>query len=834
MDASLPIYSCLPALKAALATQRTVILQAAPGAGKSTVLPLALLDEPWLAGQRMVMLEPRRLAARAVATRMATQRGEQPGQTVGYQVRFENRIGPRTRIEVVTEGILTRRMQNDTALDGVSLIIFDEFHERGLHADLALALCREIQQQLRDDLRVLIMSATLDSEALRSVLGDVPVISAESRQYPIETIYAERDSDAPIPALAVAGITRALTEQRGDVLAFLPGAGEINRTEEMLRERHPDILVHALYGDLPLDAQQAAITPDARGRRKIVLATSIAETSLTIEGVRIVVDCGYARVPRFDSSTGLTRLETVRLTRDSADQRAGRAGRLGPGFAYRMWSRETQQRLNAVRKPEILEADLAPLRLEIAQWGVRDALALGWITPPPPGALRQATELLESLGALREGALTQRGRLLLDWPTHPRLAHMLQEARDSGERRAPALAADIAAVMDERDPLPRGSGADISLRIDALRDWRATQRRTHGADARGLARIEKLAAQWRQQLGAQRDNAPVDPNEIGRWLMQAYPDRIAQARDNHSGRYKLANGRGVQLAVGDALIHAPLLVVAQLDGGTGAEGRVYLAAPLSIDDALSVARETDVVGWDAKLGLLVARREQRIGEIALSTKPLSKPPLEARVAALCGAIQSEGLALLNWTDAAQQLQARVHTVRLWRGADWPDFSDEALLTGVADWLPPWLERVSKRGDFARLDVHAMLLATLPYDKQRALDALAPTHLEVPSGSHIRLTYTADGAPPVLAVKLQEMFGLADTPTVNEGRSKVMLHLLSPAQRPIQVTQDLRSFWANTYPDVRKELRGRYNKHPWPEDPWNAPPTRRTVRASNRG
>jgi ATP-dependent helicase HrpB len=821
-------------LKRALHDHNTVVLQAPPGAGKSTVLPLELLDEPWFHGRHMIMLEPRRLAARTVAARMAHLRNEPLGHTVGYRVRFDNKVSRHTRLEVVTEGILTRRLQGDPILDGVGLVIFDEFHERSLDADLALALCREVQSALRADLRILIMSATLDGEALQFALGNPPIITAQGRQYPVDVRYMMRDPDGRLPDVMADAVTRAIADNAGDILAFLPGVADIQRAQALIEDRHSDVLVRPLYGELPLDAQQAAIVPDAQGRRKVVLATSIAETSLTIEGVRVVIDSGYSRVPRFDSRTGLTRLETVRVTRDSADQRAGRAGRLGPGVCHRLWSEQTQSRLIATRKPEILEADLAPLRLELAQWGVRDANELKWITPPPASAVRQASELLEELGALHNGQLTEKGRRMLDWPTHPRLAHMLIESQmQKRSATLPALAADVAALLDERDPLSREAGADLTLRVEALRHWRRTKNSLHGANTRALAQVDRIARQWRQQLNVREDNAHPDPFETGWLVAQAYPDRIAQARDASATQYKLANGRGVRLMDGDPMQHEAWLAVAHLDAGSGNEGRIFLAAPLHEDDLWPMAVERDLAGWDSKAGALVARRERRVGELVLDSKPITQMPAAQRAQVLCEVIRNEGLSLLNWTDAARQWQARANSLHVWRGGEWPAVDDESLLMKIDEWLAPHLDRVNKREDFAKLDLQSMLNDLLTHKQQQQLKQLAPTHIDVPSGSHIRLEYSVDGSPPVLAVKLQEMFGLADTPAVNEGRNKVMLHLLSPAQRPIQVTQDLRSFWANTYPIVRKELRGRYNKHPWPEDPWNAPPTRKTVKASNR-
>lgn len=820
-ETSLPIYSVLPALRKALRLHRTAILQAPPGAGKSTVLPLELLSEPWLLGQKIWMLQPRRLAARNAAARMAALLGEEVGQTVGYRVRFESRVGPQTRIEVLTEGILTRRLQKDPCLAGVGLVLFDEFHERSLQADLGLVLCREVQQALREDLRILLMSATLDAEGLGRLL-EAPVVTAEGRLYPVEVRYLPRDPEGPLPAVVAGAVSKALAEQEGDVLAFLPGVSEISRTEQLLAERHPEVKLTPLYGDLPLAAQQAAILPDP-ARRKVVLATSIAETSLTIEGIRVVVDSGYSRLPRFDATSGLTRLETVRVTQDAAEQRKGRAGRLGPGVCYRLWSQATHGQLLKERRPEILEADLAPLVLELAQWGVQDPYRLDWITPPPTGALRQARALLETLGALEGQALTERGKAMLEWPTHPRLARLLLEGQ---ALRQSALAADLAALLEERDPLPRGAGADVGLRLQALRHWRKSGQTLHGAEPGALARIERLSAQWRHRLGVVEDNHPPEESRVGVLIATAYPDRLARLREGERLRYRLSGGRGMRLDENDLLAGSPWLAVAHLDAGLE-EGRIFLAAPVDPQDLATLAQDVETVAWDAQTGVLLAQRELRVGEVALSRKPLPRLDPARRLEVLCQVVRTEGLALLPWTEELRQWQARVLCLRSWRPEEgWPDISDEHLLDTLEDWLAPWLEGVSRRADFARLDLASILGGLLPWPLPARLDALAPTRLQVPSGSRVRLTYYPDGSPPVLAVKLQEMFGLADTPTVNEGRTRVLLHLLSPAQRPIQVTQDLKSFWNHTYPEVRKELRGRYPKHPWPEDPWNALPTRK--------
>ncbi|MER3482157.1 MAG: ATP-dependent helicase HrpB [Meiothermus sp.] len=824
-DVSLPVYEALPRLRETLAKHSTAILQAPPGAGKSTAVPLELLGEPWLSGQKILMLEPRRLAARAVANRMASQLGEELGETVGYRVRFESKVSEKTRLEVLTEGILTRRLQRDQELGGVGLVIFDEFHERSLEADLALALCRQVQEVLREDLRILLISATLDGEALSVMLNGAPIVSAKGRQYPVKVQYLPKDPEGPLPGTVAAAVARALAGSDGDVLVFLPGVSEIARTQTLLSERHPDVLIRPLYGDLPLSAQQEAIVPDEQGRRKVVLSTSIAETSLTIEGIRAVVDSGFSRVSRFDPKSGLSRLETVRVTRDSADQRAGRAGRLGPGTAYRLWSVNTQNGLLAQRRAEILEADLAPMLLELSAWGIRDVNELSWVTPPPVAAVRQAQGLLQELRVLENGVLTARGREMLEWPTHPRVAHLLLESQTLGLE---ALAADVAALLEERDPLPGEPGADLDLRVQALRNWRAGQA-NQGGEIGVLNRVERLSKEWRRRLSVQADNSMPDPYSTGLLISLAYPDRIARLRKGSRARYRLSGGRGVKLLEDDPLAGTPWLAVAHLDAGTD-EGRIFLAAPVHTEDLKPFAQSVEVVGWDARAGALVARRERRIGEVVLESEPLKQVPEEQRLGILVQVVRSEGLEILSWTEAVRQWQARVLSLRAWRPEeDWPDVSDAHLLRDMETWLGPWLGNVSRLEDFKRLDLMAILGNLLPWNLQTRFEELAPTRLEVPSGSKVRLEYNPDGSPPVLAVKLQELFGLADTPRVNDGRTPVMLHLLSPAQRPIQVTQDLRSFWQNTYPEIRKELRGRYNKHPWPEDPWNAGPTRKTNR-----
>ncbi len=827
-DSQLPIMEIVPQLKEQLKQHNTLILQAPPGAGKSTVLPLQLLEETWLEGQKILMLEPRRIAARSVAHRMAQLLGEAVGETVGYRVRFEQKIGKNTRIEVLTEGILTRMLQQDNALEGVGLVLFDEFHERSLQADLALALSREAQGVLREDLRLVIMSATLDGERLSLLLGGCPVLSSEGRQYPVKVHYLAQERDQPLPLQVVRAVRKALREEAGDVLVFLPGTGEILRTTELLKSEPIDAIPYPLYGDLPQQQQQQALMPHPEGKRKIVLATSIAETSLTIEGVGVVVDSGLARLPRFDPRSGLTRLVTERVTADTAAQRAGRAGRLGPGVCYRLWSEGEQAGLMQHRQPEIMEADLAPAALELASWGVQDMQKLAWLSPPPAGALGSARQLLEELGAMEETRITGKGRELLRYPTHPRIAQLLFAAKAKGME---ALAADVAALLEERDPLEKEAGADLSLRLEALRRWR--KREQTAAERNVLQRVERLAANWRRLLQAVTDNQLPADTDIGSLIASAYPERIARREQGRSG-YRLANGRLAMLPEHDPLMHEEWLAVAQLDQGRkGGAGRIFMAAPLDPADVISLARTHEVLGWDKAKGELLARSELRLGDIVVESSPLPRISGEERISILCEAVRTEGLTLFNRTDEVEQWQARVLSLRKWRPeGGWPDVSEGGLLSNLEEWLAPFLENVRRREDFARLDFSAMLQAQLPWEKQQELDRLAPVSLTVPTGSRIGLQYVADGSAPVLAVRLQEMFGQLDTPAVNEGSVPVLLHLLSPAYRPVQVTQDLRSFWSNTYAAVRKDLRGRYPKHSWPDDPFTAEAVRGVKRRSS--
>ncbi len=829
----LPIEGVLPELRATLARHRAVVLQAPPGAGKTTAVPPALLGEPWLAGQSILMLEPRRLAARAAAARIAQLRNEPVGETVGYQIRFENRVSARTRIRVVTEGILTRQLQSDPELKGVGLVIFDEFHERHLHADLALALCLDAQRGLREDLKLLVMSATLDGAAVARLLGDVPVITSEGRSFPVDVRYLPRDPDGPLPQVVASAIESALARDDGDVLAFLPGAREIRRTQELLEDSisgRAEVL--PLYGDLPWEAQDRAIRPGSE-RRRVVLATPIAETSLTIDGIRIVVDAGHARAPRFDPSSGLSRLVTQRVSRASADQRAGRAGRTAPGICYRLWGENTQRGLVAHSAPEILTADLAPLALELAAWGVNDATSLSWLDPPPAAAFAQARELLTELDALdAAGRITDAGRAMVRLPLHPRIAHMLFAAGPLG---LGALACDVAALLSERDLFIGAArrSADFVERLEALRQWRRGGRhaaRLREADIAGCARVNQAAQQYRRWLPPSPSTAESDDiDRAGLLLALAYPDRIALQRAPGEPRYLLASGRGARLHEAEMRLRQPCIVAASLDAGE-TEGLIHLAAPVALNELEAQLgthiRDEAVVRWDAQQQAIVARRERRLGALVLESKPYTGAAQDQLRAAMLDGVRRLGLDALPWTPEAREWQARVLFLRAWLpGESWPDISDAALLATLDDWLAPWLDGITRREHLARLDLLAILKSRLDWEQARRLDEGAPTHMAVPSGSRLRLEYVA-GESPVLRVKLQEMFGCADTPHVAFGRVPVTLHLLSPARRPIQVTQDLRGFWERTYAEVRKELKGRYPKHPWPDDPWSAVPTAR--------
>lgn len=820
MSLDLPVRDVLPALRDKLRTNKTVILQAPPGAGKSTLVPLELIDEPWLKGKKVIMLEPRRLATKSIAERMAQLREESVGETVGYRIRFESKSSAATRIEVVTEGILTRRIQTDSNLEDVGLIIFDEFHERSLQGDLALALSLQVQQILRNDLRILLMSATIDAGTLSAQLGGAPVITSEGRQFPIQVRYVSQESDKPVGVRAAQAVRKALREEDGDVLVFLPGAGEIRQTMRVFEEEPVSAVVVPLFGDLPFRQQQEAILPRKDGVRKIVLATSIAETSLTIEGIRVVIDAGLSRVPRFDPRSGLTRLDTIRVTRDAADQRAGRAGRLGPGVCYRLWTEASQRNLLAQRKPEILEADLAPVLLELCQWGTTDVDDLSWITPPSAGAVSQARDLLRQLEAIDETGITRQGKEMVRFPTHPRIAHLLGKAASA---EAKSLAGDVAAVLEERDPLDKLAGADLTLRVEVLRKWRGGQR--VNADISTLERIERLAGNWRRMLKVEADNRMPSDTDVGSLLTAAFPERIAKQNDRQSEYYTLATGTVVKLPPHDPLMHNTWICAASLDAGRG-EGKIFLAAPVDESALVSTAVEKESIVWDSSLKRVVGTLERRVGNLLLSAKPMTALEDAVVLPVICRQVEETGLTLLDWGESEREFQSRILSLRAWRPDEpWPDVRIETLSRDVVHWLSPFLAGIRRESELTSLDKVAILKSILPWELQAKVDALAPPRVEVPTGSLIRLNYSDDGASPVLEVRLQEMFGLLDTPTVNEGRTKVVLHLLSPGYKPVQVTQDLRSFWQNTYHEVRKELRRRYPKHSWPEDPWTATPVR---------
>ena len=831
----LPIDGILPLLRQTLTVNHAVVLQAPPGAGKTTHVPLALLDEVWLAGRSILMLEPRRLAARAACARMAQLRGETAGETVGYRIRFDAKVSAKTRIEVLTEGILTRRLQTDPELKNVGLVIFDEFHERHLHADLALALCLDSQKTLREDMKILVMSATLDGESISKLLGDAPIVTSEGRRYPVDIRYLPRDPSGSLPPLVCDAVRTAIENNEGDVLVFLPGAWEIRRTLELLEAQvaaRVDVL--PLFGDLPWEIQDRAIRPSA-GRRKIVLATPIAETSLTIEGVRVVVDSGFARIPQFDPRSGLTRLVTVRISRASSEQRAGRAGRLAPGVCYRLWSETTQRGLVPQSLPEIRSADLASLALELAAWGAREARALAWLDPPPEAAFSQARELLTELDALdNSGLITKTGRAMARLPLHPRLSHMLFTA----ERLSlEALACDVAALLSERDILAGESrrSADFTQRLEALWAFRLHGRQgaqSHHADAGACARVNQAAQQFRRMQSLSESVNIADAGSAGLLLALAYPDRVALARTPGETRYLLASGRGARLPETEMRLRQPCIVAASLDAGE-TEGLIYSAAPLDVYvlriHLATHLRTEDVVRWDGQQQAVVARREECFGALVLDSKPLTDADANKMRAAMLDGVRRLGIEALPWAREVREWQARVLSLRHWLPAEnWPDVSDMALREMLDDWLGPYLDGITRRDHLTRLDLSAILKNLLGWEQGRRLEEDAPTHLEVPSGSRVRLEYIP-GESPVLKVKLQEMFGLADTPRVAGGKVPVTLHLLSPAQRPIQVTQDLRGFWERTYPEVKKELQGRYPKHPWPNDPWSATPTARARR-----
>jgi ATP-dependent helicase HrpB len=851
--ADLPIEAVLPDLIRALAAGSNAVLQAPPGAGKTTRVPLALLEQPWLGQRKIVMLEPRRLAARAAARRMAATLGEEVGQTVGYRVRMDQRVGPKTRIEVVTDGVFTRLIQDDPGLEGVGAVLFDEFHERSLEVDLGLALCLESQAAIRPELRLVAMSATLAAAPVARLLGEAPIIASEGRAFPVATRYVDRAAAGRIEDDVAATVRRALAEEPGDLLVFLPGLREIRRVESLLEASGlgPGIVIAPLHGDLPLDGQDRAIRPSQTGLRKVVLATSIAETSLTIEGIRVVIDSGLMRVPRFDPRSAMTRLDTIRVSQAAAGQRRGRAGRLGPGVCYRLWAEATHRTLAPFTQPEILEADLAPLALELAQWGAGDPARLAWLDPPPRAAYEQARDLLRRLGALDAAdRLTAHGRAIAGLGLHPRLAHMIVRGQALG---LGGLACDLAALLSERDIVKADMGArdtDLRLRVELLAEGRhpALPPGLH-LDRTARDQVLRAARQWRRRIGA--GDAAGDAKSTGAVVELAYPDRVAQRRPGGDGRYRLASGQGAFFPSGPSQALDPLaaedwLAVADLDGAKR-EARIFLAAPLLLaeieegfaDQIVSV----ESCAWNARVEAVEARRQRRLGALLLKDEPWADAPDDVKAAALLDGIRALGLNALPWTPELRNWQARVLFLRTHgreaggdeaggdeAGGDegWPDVADPALMAALESWLLPHLAGITRRAHFKRIDLAAALHGMLDWRRRQDLDREAPTHLAVPSGSRIPLDYTG-GAVPVLAVRLQEMFGLTATPRIAGGRVPLVVHLLSPARRPLAVTQDLASFWANAYQQVKRDMRGQYPKHHWPDDPLSAPPTNRAKR-----
>jgi ATP-dependent helicase HrpB len=812
-DTPLPIDEALAPLNAALAKSNATVLVAPPGAGKTTRVPLVLLDKPWAKDKKILVLEPRRLAARAAAARMASTLGEQVGDTVGLRVRFGSRISKRTRIEVVTEGVFTRLVLDDPSLDGIAAVLFDEFHERSLDADLGLALARDVQQGLREDLKLLVMSATLDGARVAALLGAAPVIESQGRSFAVETRYLGRVARARIEPQVADAVERALRAETGSLLVFLPGAGEIRRTETMLKERvsDPAVDIVALYGALDAREQDRAIAPSPPGRRKVVLATSIAETSLTIEGVRVVIDSGLSRVPRYEPDVGLTRLETVRVSRAAADQRRGRAGRTEPGVCYRLWDEPQTGSLEPYTRPEILSADLSSFVLDLAQWGAGDPGKLAFLDPPPHAALNEARALLHELGAIdAQGRITEEGRRLRALPLPPRLARMVVDAAQEG---AGVLAAEIAAVLTERGL--GGDDPDLRHRLDQFRRDRSRR----ADDARAMVK------RWSDIAGGKSRGGDHSPGAL---LALAYPDRIAKSRGGATGSFLLANGRGGAVDAASALAREPFLSVAELTGAAAAS-RIVLAAPISLAEieARFADRIEDrtTVAFDPGSASLRARRSRRLGALVLSEQSLAVAPDAETAHILSDGIVALGLERLPWSKAALQFRNRVQFLRRAEGEEWPDLSNDGLARTTAVWLEPHLMDKTARSQLSADQLSDAVMAMVPWNLRRRLDAEAPTHFTAPSGSHVPIDYEAEQGPTV-SIRVQELFGLAQHPSIAGGRVPLVIELLSPAHRPVQVTRDLPGFWRGSYSQVRAEMRGRYPKHPWPDDPLTAPATRR--------
>jgi len=871
MAIAFPITPLLPDILQQLVAHTRLVLEAPPGAGKTTQVPLALLDAPWLQGGKIIMLEPRRVAARSAATFMAKQLGEPVGETVGYRIRFENKVSARTRIEVVTEGILTRMLQDDPLLEGVSALLFDEFHERHLSADLGLALALDVQSQLRDDLRIVVMSATLDGERLAQFL-DAPRLSSEGRSYPVEISHFPARRDETLEAQARRAVEQALAEHPGDVLVFLPGQREIARVQAalspspsgggvgervggaatrtvQLHEASPapssgaqpsppsrgqallptgeGFEVLPLHGELPIEQQTRVLQPDSDGRRRVVLATNVAESSVTLPGVRVVIDAGLAREPRYDPNSGFSRLDTVAISQASADQRAGRAGRVASGWAWRLWPQS--QRLEPQRRPEMAQVELAGLALELAAWGSDD---LRFVDPPPSGALSAARELLQRLGALSaDNTITALGKRMLAMGTHPRMGAMLLSA---GNAREQALAADVAALLEARDPLRQGGDA-LAARWRALAAFR-NGRAPYDANRGGLAAIDAAAKQWRRRLRC--DNAPptdIEAHELGDLLAHAFPDRIATQHPNDPQRYQLANGRSARQFDNSDLRGEPWLVISELRHDPR-DALILRAAPVDEQrlrrDFPNRFKTQDVVRWNSAKRALEARRESSFERIVLDSRPAGQVDPARAARALTDAVRELGLDAMPWTENLQQLRWRVMGLRHWMPElELPDLSDAALLETLDDWLLPAFNGKTRLEALSEEELGEALKSGIDWSKRQLVDRHAPTRISVPSGMERRIEYALDDdgvspRPPVLAVKLQELFGLADTPRIADGRVPLLLHLLSPGGKPLQVTGDLRNFWQNTYAEVKKEMKGRYPRHPWPDDPWSATATHR--------
>ena len=811
----LPAYSIAEEVNKVLGNHSSVVITAPPGAGKSTVLPLTILEG--MKGKGIV-LEPRRLAARQIAERMASLLDESVGETVGYRMRFETKVSPRTRLEVITEGILTRMLVSDPTLDGVDFVIFDEFHERSLASDTALALVREAQNLIRPDLKIIIMSATIDASSICTVL-DAKLIESEGRMFPVTPIYIAPEHDIPTTDEVARLIIRAQREQDGDILVFLPGEAEIRRVAEALPN---DSTIMPLYSRLSPSEQRAAIAPSPDGKRKTVLATSIAETSLTIEGVRVVIDSGLCRTMVFDKRNGMSHLETVRISRDMATQRMGRAGRLSEGVCYRMWAQSAEHGMQECRRPEILDADLTSLVLDITAWGANDIEALPWLTLPPRGNVYQAQALLESLGAIRNGSITELGKRMSRIPCHPRISRILV-----ADDNLKSLVCDIAALLEEKDPLSHlTDDSDIFTRITNLRQARANGNLGH------WLRIVRIASEYCRLAHCNEDNSVPSQDEIGTLLALAYPERVGMALST-PGHFRLSSGDNAQVDINDTLSASKWIAVASLNA---ASGRIFLASPISKEALLLLSYDHTTVQWDSRTDRIIAQRQKRIGNLVIDSQDIQSPDRGQIIEAVCKAVAKSGVSLLDFSDSVAALQRRIETVRNWHPKlSLPDTSTEHLLATVDEWLPFYLEQVSGTIDkktLRSLDLSAIILGLLTYEQQLSLDRLAPTHITVPTGSRIRIDYRQGAEAPVVSVRLQECFGLTDTPTVNDGKQPLLMELLSPGFKPVQLTKDLRSFWQETYFEVRKELRRRYPKHSWPDNPLTAPATRTTHRTAN--